>query len=101
MALGSVWLFLLLVARHRVESGLPPSHPASRGSRGWVRAAQGLGGAFGGFLGTEFGGLLEMIAVGAAMAILSTRIVPHQKRLRSGTSDDRRIEGRDDGSGTA
>ena len=90
--LGAVWLWLLLVARHRLESGRPPSHPESRSSRGWVRAAQAVGGFFGGFLGTEFGGLLEVIAGGVAMAILSVAIVPHQKRLWSGTVRDRRIE---------
>ncbi|MYH49543.1 MAG: hypothetical protein F4151_08465 [Gammaproteobacteria bacterium] len=89
--LGAVWLWLLLVARHRVESGRPPSHPESRASRGWVNAAQGVGGFFGGFLGSEFGGMLEMIAAGVAMAILSVAIVPHQKRIRSGTSRQHRI----------
>jgi len=94
--LGAVWLWLLLVARHRVESGRPPSHPESRSSRGWVRAAQGVGGFFGGFLGTEFGGFLEVIAAGVAMAILSGAIVPHQKRILSGTSRQHRIAPADD-----
>ena len=94
--LGAVWLWLLLVARHRVESGRPPSHPESRSSRGWVRAAQGVGGFFGGFLGTEFGGILEVIAAGVAMAILSVAIVPQQKRLSSGTVQDLRIQQPDD-----
>lgn len=89
--LGAVWLWLLLVARHRVESGRPPSHPESRSSRGWVHAAQGVGGFFGAFLGTGFGGLLEVIAAAVGMAILSAGIVPHEKRIRSGTSPDHRI----------
>lgn len=93
---GAIWLWLLLVARHRLESGRPPSHPESRSSRGWVRAAQGVGGFFGGFLGTEFGGLLEVIAAGVAMAILSVAIVPQQKRLWSGTVRDLRIQPPDD-----
>ena len=94
--LGAAWLWLLLVARHRVESGRPPSHPESRSSRGWVRAAQGVGGFFGGFLGTEFGGLLEVIAAGVAMAILSVAIVPQQKRIRSGAARDHRNAPADD-----
>ncbi|MDE0126535.1 MAG: hypothetical protein OXN97_18375 [Bryobacterales bacterium] len=94
--LGAVWLWLLLAARHRVESGRPPSHPESRSSRGWVNAAQGAGGFFGGFLGTEFGGLLEVIAAAVAMAILSGAIVPHQKRILSGTSRELRIGPADD-----
>ena len=94
--LGAVWLWLLLAARHRVESGRPPSHPESRPSLGWARAAQAVGGFFGGFLGSEFGGLLAMIAVGAALAIFSAAIVPPQKRIRSGTSRDRRIKAPED-----
>lgn len=89
--LGAVWLWLLLVARHRVESGKPPSHPEARSSRGWVHAAQGVGGFFGAFLGTGFGGLLEVIAAAVGMAILSAGIVPHEKRIWSGKVRDRRI----------
>ena len=95
---GAAWLWLLLVARHRLESGKPPSHPESRESRGWVRAAQGVSGFFGGLLGASFGGMLEMIGAAVAMAILSVGIAPHQKRIRSGTSPDRRIRGTRDGS---
>lgn len=94
--LGAVWLWLLLVARHRVESGRPPSHPESRSSRGWVRATQGVGGFFGGFLGGSFGGWLETIALAVALAIFSVVIVPPRKRLRSGTVRDRRIQPPDD-----
>ena len=93
---GAVWLWLLLVARHRLESGWPPSHPESRGSLGWVRAAQGVGGFFGAVLGASLGGALEIIVAAAALAILSVGIAPHQKRLRSGTVRDRRIQAPDD-----
>ena len=93
---GVAWLLLLLAARHRLESGKPPSHPDSRESRGWVRASQAVGGLFGAFLGAEFGGFFEVIAAGVAMAILSGGIFPHQKRLRSGASPDRRINAADD-----
>lgn len=89
--LGAIWLWLLLVARHRLESGRPPSHPESRESRGWVRAAQAVGGLFGGFLGSSFGGFLEVIGLAAALAIFSGAIVPQQKRIWSGTVRDRRI----------
>ena len=88
---GAVWLWLLLVARHRVESGRPPSHPESRPSRGWVRAAQGMAGFFGGFLGSSFGGFLEVIGLAVGLAVFSTAMVPHQKRIRSGTSREHRI----------
>lgn len=89
--LGAIWLWLLLVARHRVESGWPPSHPGSRSSRGWVRAAQAVGGLFGGFLGGSFGGWLETIALAAALAFFSVVMVPPRKRIRSGTSREHRI----------
>ena len=75
---------------------MPASHPGSRKPWGWVRAAHGVGGMFGGFLGASFGGLLEMIALAAALGVLSAAIVPFQKRLRSGKSKQRRIEGKDD-----
>ena len=88
---GVAWLWLLLVARHRLESGKPPSHPEARESRGWVRAARAASGFFGGMLGASFGGMLEVIGVAVATAILSAGIVPHQKRLRSGAVRDRRI----------
>lgn len=90
--LGAVWVWLLLVARHRLESGRPPSHPESRSSLGWVRAAHAVGGLFGGFLGGSYGGLPETIALGVGLAVFSVAIVPHQKRIWSGTVRDRRIQ---------
>ena len=89
--LGAVWLWLLLVARHRVESGRPPSHPGSRASLGWVRSAQAVGGMFGGFLGGSFGGWLETIGLAVALAVFSVVMVPAQKRIGSGVSRQRRI----------
>lgn len=94
--LGTVWLWLLLVARHRVESGRPPSHPESRPSLGWVRAAQAVGGLLGGFLGSSFGGFPEVIGLAVGLAFFSAAIVPHQKRIWSGTVRDRRIPAPDD-----
>lgn len=93
---GAIWLWLLLVARHRVESGRPPSHPESRPSPGWVRAAQAVGGLFGGFLGSSFGGFPEVIGLAVALGLFSVAIVPHQKRIRSGTSREHRIAPADD-----
>ena len=89
--LGAIWLWLLLAARHRLESGRPPSHPESRKSPGWVRAAHAVGGLFGGVLGGSYGGWLETIALAVALGLFSVAIVPHQKRLWSGTVRDRRI----------
>ena len=93
---GAVWLWLLLVARHRLESGKPPSHPESRTSLGWVRAAHAVGGLFGGFLGGSFGGWSETIALAVALGVFSAALVPHQKRLWSGTVRDLRIQAPDD-----
>lgn len=93
---GAAWLWVLLVARHRLESGRPPSHPGSRDSRGWVRGAQGVGGFFGAVLGGSFGGWVETIGLAVALAVFSVAIVPHQKRLWSGTVRDRRIQAPDD-----
>lgn len=94
--LGAVWLWLLLVARNRLESGRPPSHPGSANPLAWVRAAHTVGGFFGGFLGAEFGGIQEIVALGAALGLFSVAIVPHQKRLRPGTSRQHRIQPPDD-----
>lgn len=94
--LGAVWLWLLLVARHRLESGRPPSHPASANPVAWVRAAHIVGGVFGGVLGAAFGGMQGMVALGVALGLFSVAIVPYQKRLWSGTVRDHRIQPPDD-----
>lgn len=92
---GAAWLLLLVRARHRLESGKPPSQPGSPETRG-LTTASGVAGVFcGGLAGASFGGVLPGIAFGVAMLALTLILTPRRKPVKSGVMERPRIEGSD------